>query len=79
MEKMMEKSCREFTQVLASKAPVPGGGGAAALVGALGTALCSMAGNLTLGRKKYAAYEPDIRRMLEAGEVIRTRLLELVE
>ena len=49
-EKMIEKSCADFAAVLASKAPVPGGGGAAALVGALGTALCSMVGNLTVGQ-----------------------------
>lgn len=79
MENMMEKSCREFCQILASKAPVPGGGGVSALVGALGAALCSMAGSLTLGRKKYAVYEADIRRMLETGELLRLRLLELVE
>lgn len=79
MEKMMEKSCREFSEILASKAPVPGGGGVSALVGALGIALGSMAGNLTLGRKKYAAVEGDIRRMLAEGETIRTRLLELAQ
>ena len=68
-EKMIEKSCADFAAVLASKAPVPGGGGAAALVGALGTALCSMVGNLTVGRKKYAQYEADVKRMLEKGSV----------
>lgn len=78
-EKLIERSCEDFAQILASKAPIPGGGGAAALVGALGMALCSMAGNLTLGRKKYAAVEPDIRAMLAHGEVIRNRLLELVD
>lgn len=78
-EKLIERSCEDFAQILASKAPIPGGGGAAALVGALGMALCSMAGNLTLGRKKYAAVEPDIRAMLTRGEVIRNRLLELVD
>lgn len=51
-EKLIGKSCLDFTEILASKAPVPGGGGAAALVGALGIALCSMVGNLTVGRKK---------------------------
>ena len=35
----MEKSCKEFTEVLASKEPVPGGGGASALAGALGMLL----------------------------------------
>ena len=78
-EKLMDKSCGDFTAVLASRAPVPGGGGAAALVGALGTALCSMAGNLTLGKKKYAAVEPDIRRLRADGETVRRRLLELAD
>ena len=78
-EKLMDKSCADFTALLASRAPVPGGGGAAALVGALGTALCSMAGNLTLGKKKYAAVEPDIRRLLAEGESVRRRLLELAD
>lgn len=78
-EVLITKSCAEFSNLLASRASVPGGGGAAALVGALGAALCSMAGNLTLGRKKYAAQEPDIRRMLADGEKIRQRLLELVD
>ena len=78
-EELIQKSCAQFSQQLASKAPVPGGGGAAALVGALGAALCSMAGSLTLGRKKYAAWEDDIRRMLDQGEQVRTRLLELVD
>ena len=43
-------------EVLASSAPVPGGGGAAALVGASGTALGNMVGSLTVGKKKYADY-----------------------
>lgn len=78
-EKLIDQTCEGFVSLLASKAPVPGGGGAAALVGALGTALCSMAGNLTLGRKKYAAVEPDIRALLEKGEKVKNRLLELVD
>ena len=78
-EKMIEKSYADFAAVLASKAPVPGGGGAAALVGALGTALCSMVGNLTVGRKKYAQYEADVKRMLEKGAAVQERLLDLVD
>lgn len=78
-EKLIDQTCEGFVSLLASKAPVPGGGGAAALVGALGAALCSMAGNLTLGRKKYAAVEPDIRALLEKGEGVRTRLLDMVD
>ena len=78
-KKLIDQTCEGFVALLASKAPVPGGGGAAALVGSLGAALCSMAGNLTLGRKKYAAVEPDIRALLEKGEGVRARLLELVD
>ena len=46
--------CNEFVEVLGSKAPVPGGGGASALVGAVGTALGTRVGALTVGKKKYA-------------------------
>lgn len=72
MEKMMEKPCNEFLSVLASKAAVPGGGGAAALVGAAGVALGNMVGCLTEGKKKYAAVEADIQRLnARAGELRR--------
>ena len=79
MHELTNLSCTAFAEVLASKAPVPGGGGAAALAGALGVALCSMVGNFTTGKKKYAAYEADVQRMLAAGETLRARLLALVE
>jgi len=48
-----------------------------ALVGALAVSLCTMAGNLTTGKKKYAIYEADILRMISEGETLRLRLLEL--
>ena len=57
--------CTEFVEVLASKEPVPGGGGASALVGAIGTALCSMVGNLTVGKKKYAAVEEEMLELMQ--------------
>lgn len=78
-EQLSNKTCIEFTEVLASKAPVPGGGGVAALVGALGSALCSMVGNFTTGKKKYACYEEDIQRMLREGEEIQKTLLDLID
>lgn len=78
-DKMMDKSCTEFAAELAGKVSVPGGGGAAAYVGALGVALCSMVGNFTTGKKKYVEYEEDVQRMLAEGEKVRARLLELVE
>lgn len=47
-----EKKISEYLEVLSSKAPVPGGGGASALAGALGNALGQMVVNLTVGKKK---------------------------
>ena len=79
MDKLTEKSCVEFAEVLASKSSVPGGGGAAALVGSLGVALCSMVGNFTVGKKKYAAVENDVKAMLIKAEGLRLRFLALVE
>lgn len=78
-ESLVERSCADFADVLAAKESVPGGGGAAALVGALAAALCNMTGEFTLGKKKYAAYEEDVLRMLAKGDKLRARLLELVD
>jgi formiminotetrahydrofolate cyclodeaminase len=74
-----EISCAEFVSVLGSKAPVPGGGGASALVGAVGTALGNMVGALTVGKKKYAAVEADMIRLREAAERLQGELLALVQ
>ena len=52
-----EHTIQEYLDVLSSKAPVPGGGGASALAGALGGALGMMVANLTIGNKKYADVE----------------------
>lgn len=76
---LAQKNCTEFVEVLASKAAVPGGGGAAALVGAIGTALGSMVCNLTIGKKKYAQYEEEVKDILkEAGE-IEAQLLKMID
>ncbi len=74
-----DMTAQAFTDVLASSAPVPGGGGASALVGAIGTALASMVGNLTTGKKKYAAYEPDLKRILEQADMLRAELLAEID
>lgn len=74
-----EQTCQGFLDALASKAPVPGGGGASALVGALGAALCTMVGNYTVGKKKYADVEEDVKELMARAEDIRARLLALVD
>jgi len=74
-----DQSCKMFAENLASKAPVPGGGGASALVGALGSALGSMVGQLTVGKKKYAEVESDILCLMKQAKDLQDQLLELVE
>ena len=65
-----------FLKELSSAAPVPGGGGASALVGAVSCALCSMVANLTTGKKKYAQYQDRIDELLPYLEGIRQELIE---
>lgn len=71
-------SCKDFITVLSGKSPVPGGGGAAALAGAIGIALGNMVGSLTVGKKTYAAVEEDIIQCKKADDIT-ARLLDLVE
>ena len=74
-----DQTCGAFLDALASRAPTPGGGGASALAGALGTALCTMVGNYTVGKKKYAAVEEDVKALMARAEDIRGRLLAQVD
>ena len=76
---MTQVSCRYFVQVLASDAPAPGGGGAAALVGAIGTALGNMVGSLTVGKKKYAAVQDEILALKAKCDELQKQLLDQVE
>ena len=71
-------TCREFVAVLASNEPVPGGGGAAALVGAIGTALGNMVGSLTVGKKKYADVEAEIIALKQKSDALQKELLDQV-
>ena len=76
---MMERTCSQFLAELASKAPTPGGGGTAALVGAAGVALGNMVGCLTVGKKKYAAVEADLLTLNERAGALRAELEALVQ
>ena len=76
---MNDLSCAQFLAQLASKAPTPGGGGTAALVGAAGVALGNMVGCLTTGKKKYAAVEADIQALNARAEALRLELEALVQ
>ena len=71
--------CDEFVEVLASKAPVPGGGGASALVGAVGTALGNMVGSLTVGKKKYADVEDEMQELKRKADTLQADFLRLID
>ena len=74
-----QASCTEFVTVLASSAPVPGGGGASALVAAIGTALGNMVGSLTVGKKKYADVEEEIIALKAKCDKLQADLLAQIE
>lgn len=71
-------SLKEFVDALGSGSPTPGGGGAAALAGALGSALTNMVCNFTTG-EKYAELEPTVRQISTEVAQRAARLVELVD
>lgn len=76
---MREKTIDEFSAMLASSAPVPGGGGVSALAAALGAGLGVMVGRLTIGKKKYAEHEEEMKKISEEAGRLQERLLELID
>lgn len=77
--KMLEKPATQFLSELSSNAPVPGGGGASAAVGAFAAALGMMVTNLTIGKKKYADYEEEVKTVRDRLEGLRDHLIDLVD
>ncbi|MBN2026752.1 MAG: cyclodeaminase/cyclohydrolase family protein [Actinobacteria bacterium] len=75
----VEKPMVVFLDKLASRSPEPGGGSVSALVGALGAALVSMVGNLTLGKEKYADVQDKVEELLESSEKLRAELQSLIQ
>ena len=78
MSDLTKLSCQEFLEKLASNAPTPGGGGGAAMAGALAVALTSMVGNLTVGKEKFAEQEAEVKEILAKAEAMRLLMLNLV-
>ncbi|MDP2945707.1 MAG: cyclodeaminase/cyclohydrolase family protein [Atribacterota bacterium] len=76
---LIDKKINNFLDELASNSPTPGGGSVAALAGALGAALISMVGNLTIGKKKYEDVEEDIKKIISSSEKLRYELSQLIE
>lgn len=77
--KLSELSCRDFAVELSSKKPVPGGGGASALVAALGVSLNTMVANFTTGKKKYKDFEKQYDDIIKRGEKLRDDLIDLID
>lgn len=75
---VIEQPVTTFLDRLASSAATPGGGSAAAVMGAMGAALVSMMCNLTIGKKNYAEVEGEMRAVLEDAESLRRRLADMV-
>ena len=76
---LIDKKVSNFLDELASNSPTPGGGSVAALAGALGAALISMVGNLTIGKKKYEGVEEDFKKIISSSEKLRYELSQLIE
>lgn len=79
MSEIKDKSVQAFIDGLASKAPTPGGGSAAAVMGAQAAALISMVCNLTIGKPKYADVEMEMQSLLENSEALRETLTGMIK
>lgn len=77
--KLTEMTLTAFDELLASDAPAPGGGSAAALEGALGIALTHMVGSLTLGKKKYEEHQDLIKELMGEAESIRKKFVDVID
>ena len=79
MAEIKNTAVEPFLEALASSSATPGGGSAAAIIGAMGAALVSMVCNLTIGKKKYAEVEDEMKQVLGKAESLRRRLTGMIE
>jgi len=79
MTEIKDKSVETFLDELAGRQATPGGGSAAAVMGAQGAALVSMVCNLTIGKPKYAEVEADLRVLLAVAEDLRAVLVGMIK
>lgn len=76
---MKNNTLEKFTKRIASKEPAPGGGGASALVASVGVALGDMVGELTVGKKKYADVEDELKELMSKAQTLRAQLLDCID
>lgn len=75
---MLNKTIKEFSEIAASKSPVPGGGGVSANVAALASSLGEMVTNLTIGKEKYLQYTNELADIKKELDLLRTNLLDCI-
>ncbi len=79
MAQIKDMAVEPFLDALASSSATPGGGSAAAIIGAMGAALVSMVCNLTIGKKKYVEVEGEMKDVLAKAEALRHRLTGMIQ
>jgi formiminotetrahydrofolate cyclodeaminase len=79
MTKFKDTAVEPLLEALASREATPGGGSAAAIIGAMGASLVSMVCNLTIGKKKYAEVEDEMKDILAKAEALRVKLIGMIE
>ena len=79
MSEIKDQPIQQFLDELASKSATPGGGSAAAIMGAQGAALISMVCNLTIGKPKFAEVEADMQALLSDAEALRQQLTDMIK
>ena len=79
MAQIKDTAIEPFLDQLASNSATPGGGSAAAIIGAMGAALVSMVCNLTVGKKKYADVEAEMKDVLAKTEALRKKLTSMIQ
>jgi formiminotetrahydrofolate cyclodeaminase len=77
--KLIDQTLEDFTGLLASENPTPGGGSTAALEAALGISLIAMVAVISGGKREYAHRKGELQRIAEEAQGIRQTLLALVE
>jgi methenyltetrahydrofolate cyclohydrolase len=79
MTEIKDNRIEQFLEALASQSATPGGGSAAAIIGAMGAALVSMVCNLTIGKKKYVEVEGEMKHVLAKADTLRKQLIGMIE